>query len=147
MKKLIVVIRVGTPAPLPKEFPLLDKLLDGDLSVGVGMPFAGCGFLSILHTRFTPKEIEQEFKALAEETEDVLPIIAFELGDENVVFDAPIPGLDSAIAELKRRVANQRQVIQMNLDDLLDLANRKGGIDQLSTEEKELLDKLSKNSD
>ena len=33
----------------------------------------------------------------------------------------------------------------MSLDDLLDLANRKGGVSQLSADEMQLLEKLSKN--
>jgi hypothetical protein len=41
---------------------------------------------------------------------------------------------------------SSKQTIQLSLDDLLDLVNRKGGVDALSTEERELLEKLSKNS-
>jgi hypothetical protein len=147
MKKLIVAIRFGTPAPLPKELPLIRKILDGKMGMGAGMSLADMGVVSIFHTSWTPKEIEEGFKTLAEETGDVLPIIAFELGETKVGFDLQIPAFQELVSKMQELVAKQPTVNHMTLDQLLDLVQARGGVANLMPEELARLQELSKNCD
>jgi hypothetical protein len=147
MKKLIVAIRFGVPGPLPKEMPLIRKILDGELGMGAGMPLADMGVVSLFHTSWTPKEIEEGFKTLAEETSDVLPIIAFELGEDRVGFDLQMPAFQTMVSEMQERVAKQPTVNHMTLDQLLDLVQARGGVANLMPEELARLQELSKNCD
>lgn len=147
MKKLIVAIRLGTPAPLPKELPLIRKILDGEMGMGVGMPLGGAGVVSIFHTHWTPKEIEAGFKELAESTSDILPIIAFELGTEQVGFDLQVPAFQQMLAELQQRIAAVPTVNYLTLDQLLDLVKERGGVANLSADEMRRRQELSKNTD
>ena len=125
MKKLIVAIRFGVPAPLPKEMPLVRKILDGELELGAGMALADMGVISIFHTSWTPKEIEEGFRARAEATDDILPIIAFELGEDRVGFDLQMPTFQTMVSEMQER----------------------GGVANLMPEELARLQELSKNCD
>ena len=147
MKKLIVAIRFGMPAPLKKEVPLIRKILDGEMGMGAGMPFGEFGVISIFHTHWTPKEIEAGFKALAEETNDILPIIAFELGTEQVGFDLQMPAFQQMLAELQQSIAAVPTVNYLTLDQLLDLVKERGGVANLSADELSRLHELSKNTD
>lgn len=146
MKKLIVAIRLGTPAPLPKEMPLIRKILDGEMGMGAGMPLGEVGVISLFHTHWTPKEIEAGFKELAEATNDVLPIIAFEFGTEQVGFDLQMPAFQQMLAEMQSRIAAVSTVNYLTLDQLLDLVKERGGVMNLSTEELSRLQELSKNN-
>lgn len=143
MKKLIVAIRLGAPMPLPKEMPLIRKILDGEMDMGAGMPLANMGVVSIFHTSWTPKEIEAGFRELGEETDDVLPIIAFELGEQRVGFDLQMPAFQKMEQEIRERVANAPTVNNLTLDELLDLVKAKG-VANLSAEEFARLQELSK---
>lgn len=143
MKKLIVAIRFGTPVPLPKEMPLIRKILDGEMGMGAGMPLADMGVISIFHTSWTPKEIEAGFRELAEETSDILPIIAFELGEQRVGFDLQMPAFQKMEQEIRERVASTPIVNNLTLDDLLDLVKTRGGVSNLKPEELARLQKLS----
>lgn len=147
MKRLIVTLRLGTPIPLPKELPLIRKILDGEMEMGVGSPLSDVGVISILYTNWTPKEIETGFKELAEETNDTLPIIAFELGEERIGFDLQISAFHSMTKELQARIAARPTIEYLTLDQLLDLVKERGGVANLSAEELSRLHKLSKNSD
>jgi hypothetical protein len=147
MKKLIVAIRLGMPNPLPKEMPLIRKILDGEMGMGAGMPLGEIGVILIFHTHWTPKEIEVGFKELAEETGDILPIIAFELGTEQVGFDLQMPAFQQMLAKLQQRIAAVPTVNYLTLDQLLDLVKERGGVANLSTKELSRLQELSKNTD
>lgn len=146
MKKLIVAIRLGTPVPLSKEMPLIRKILDGEMGMGAGMPLGEVGVVSLFHTHWKPKEIETGFKELAEATNDILPIIAFELGTEQVGFDLQMPAFQQMLAEMQSRIAAVPTVNYLTLDQLLDLVKERGGVANLSTEELSRLQELSKNN-
>lgn len=147
MKKLIVAIRFGVATPFPKEMPLISKILGGDLDLGSGMPCAGLGVISLFYTSWTPKEIEVGFREVAEKTDDVLPIIAFELGDTRVGFDLQIPGFEQMVDEVKARIAEKPTINYLTLDQLLDLVRERGGVANLTTEELTRLQELSKKLD
>lgn len=147
MKKLIVAIRFGSPIPLPKEMPLIRKILDGEMGMGAGMPLADMGVISIFHTSWTPKEIEVGFRELGEATHDVLPIIAFELGEERVGFGLQMPAFQKMEQEICERVANTPTVNNLTLDELLDLVKARGGVPNLKPEELARLQKLSNNEE
>jgi hypothetical protein len=147
MKKLIVAIRLGVPTTLPKEMPLIRKILDGELGMGSGMSLADIGTVSLFHTSWTPKEIEEGFRDLAEATDDTLPIITFELGEDKVGFDLQLPDFQQMVSEMQERVADQPTVNHMTLDQLLDLVQARGGVANLLPEELSRLQELSKNCD
>ena len=151
MKKLIVILRFGVSHPLGKEIPLFEKLLEANPEHGCAVGIEGVGLLSILHTRFSPKEIAQEFAELAERTSDQLPVLVFSLDDPSVGVDLrAFVGIQAAIEELRARVGEvgaadaAGTTIEMTLDELLDLVNTKGGVDRLSADERALLEKLSR---
>lgn len=151
MKKLIAILRFGSSHPLGKEIPLFEKLLEGSLEHGCAVGMEGVGLLSILHTRFSPKEITQEFAELAERTNDRLPVLVFSLDDPSVGVDLrAFDGIQRAIEELRARVGESDTAepagttIEMTLDELLDLVNTRGGVDRLSADERALLEKLSR---
>lgn len=154
MKKLIVILRFGASHPLGKEIPLFEKLLEANPEHGCAVGIEGVGLFSIIHTRFSPKEIAQEFAELAERTNDLLPVLVFSLDDPSVGVDLrALVGIQAAIKELRARIGEvgaadaadtAGTTIEMTLDELLDLVNTKGGVDRLSADERALLEKLSR---
>jgi hypothetical protein len=152
MKKNMLVIRFGTPVPLPKEVKLVnDKIVaPEDIALAVGSSFHGMGVASIFRTSLTAKEIALLFEDLAKSTGDILPVIVQDLDDEGFSLPA-VSGFDQMVADYRKLLegtsAQPQPTVQhnMSLDDLLDLANRKGGVSKLSADEMQLLEKLSKN--
>jgi hypothetical protein len=131
---------VLTPLVLENEYPLL----------GVGTPI---GFISLVLTDKDPSEIMQAYTKFAELTDDTLPAMAWDLSEPDPIFDTivkPFELFHKALKEfheacepfLETPTRTQFQ-IEMTLDDLLDMVNERGGVDQLTTEEFKLLQKLS----
>lgn len=155
MKRNLVAIRFGVTHPLPKEVKMVaQRVVDQeDAELATGAPFHDIGVVSIFRTHLTPKELSTLFAELAAETGDVLPVIVFDLdSDATGVHFGEVPGFREAVRAFQQKLSEKggdidpepKVQVLMSLDDLLDLANRKGGIDQLTTDEKRLLEKLSK---
>lgn len=151
MRKKIAIIRLGVAQPLPKEIPIIMEISEGAEKCAFGGS-CGAGVLSLVYTTYSPSEIAEKFKQLADATDDTLPVIVFELGSPNVCFDFSKMAIDPMIAafedmcaEMDGAPASQAKVtIELSLDQLLDLATSRGGIDKLSAEELKRLEKLSK---
>jgi hypothetical protein len=100
----------------------------------------------------TPEQIAALFKKCADDTGDVLPVLVFELESPSASFDLScFPGLSEAVAAYvsgsltdSDPAPKDRGItkVEMSLDELLDIVN-KGGIEALTSEQKELLNKLS----
>lgn len=153
MKKL-AVFRIGSA-----------KMLSGDAQALV--PFAikadfpllgtscGFGFVSFIYSEAGPLDVKQAYRRVEKETDDILPIIVVDLDSEDAIIYLPeseLPTYHECLAEFlaackKLETPTQARTtftIQMTLDELLDLANERGGIDKLSPEELTLLQKLSR---
>ena len=153
MKKNLVIIRFGTNLPLPKEVKLIigELVSPEDQELALGQPLFEYGVVSIIRTRFSPEEVARRFEDIAAETGDHLPVVVLDLDSDGVALRlGDSPGFREMVRTFQEKWNEQldssKQTIQLSLDDLLDLVNRKGGVDALSTEERELLEKLSKNS-
>ena len=151
MKRTVFVIRFGTNKPLPKEFPIVEQIVDGALEKAVGFRLGQIGVLSIFNTAMPVKEIERLFTQCAIDTDDVLPVVVFEANSaEHCAFNlSAFPNFDEAYAEFKKEnsledepTTSTNSRITMSLDQLLDLVKQKG-VAGLTPEEKALLDELS----
>jgi hypothetical protein len=143
MKKKVIILRFGSVIPLKKEFAIMSTLTEGSGEC------VGCstniGVISIVNTQFTPKQITELFRNVAEETEDTLPVIAW-YDDGDAGFD-----LTSELFEnfkecndtFDREFGKDLNGCSMTLDELLDLVNTKG-LPQFTEEELKRLKELSK---
>lgn len=137
----IVIIRFGVEQPLPKEMPIIEKF--ADMATATGAPFGSMGVISLIETNAMPNEIATEFKRVADETGDVLPVIVFELGESATIEMSAIPGLMEWINEFHAKSETPAtKGCTLSLDELLDLVQQKG-LQNLSTEEVKRLEKLS----
>lgn len=141
MKKL-AIIRYGTDSPLKKEAPIITKISGNYADSAMWVSITKIGIISLVYTEFSAEEIVAEFKAVAEETGDTLPVIVFEL--DNAAFDLSwVEKFEEALFRFNQEVEAIRGRVTIGLDELLDRANQLGGIDRLTPEEFELLKKLS----
>ncbi len=139
--KRLVIIRFGTTQPLPKEFPIIEKL--SNLETAIGMSFGQMGVLSIIETQASADEVVAEFKRVAAETDDTLPVIVFELGSPSAAFDLDaIPNFSKVLADLGVKETQPLNSCTLSLDELLDLVASKG-LDNLTQEEYSRLKKLT----
>ena len=157
MKKNMLIIRLGTPLPLQKEVKLMNEKIvhPEDMAAGLafGWDLCGLGIVSLVRTHLGAAEITRLYQELAKSTGDFLPVVVQDLDDGGCGLDS-VKGFSQMVSDyralLTGSVPQQHQqpsgqAIEMSLDELLDLANRKGGISQLSADERQLLEKLSKN--
>ena len=157
MKKNMLIIRLGSPLPLQKEVKLMNEKIvhpeDMEAGLAFGWDLCGMGIVSLVRTHLGAAEITRLYQELAESTGDFLPVVVQDLDDGGCGLDS-VKGFSQMVSDyralLTESVQQQQQqpsgqAIEMSLDELLDLANRKGGISQLSADERQLLEKLSKN--
>ena len=157
MKKNMLIIRLGTPLPLKKEVKLMNEKIvhpeDMEAGLAFGWDLCGMGIVSLVRTHLGAAEITRLYQELAESTGDFLPVVVQDLDEGGCGLDS-VKGFSQMVSDyralLTESVPQQQQqpsgqAIEMSLDELLDLANRKGGISQLSADERQLLEKLSKN--
>ena len=157
MKKNMLIIRLGAPLPLQKEVKLMNEKIvhpeDMEAGLAFGWDLCGLGIVSLVRTHLGAAEITRLYQELAESTGDFLPVVVQDLDDGGCGLDS-VKGFSQMVSDyralLTESVQQQQQqpsgqAIEMSLDELLDLANRKGGISQLSADERQLLEKLSKN--
>lgn len=152
MKKL-AVFRIGSakmlsgdaqalvPLVMKQDWPLLGTTV-------------GFGFVSFIYSEAGPAEVKESYRMVEELTDDILPIIVVDLESEDAAIYFPEKELAvyfECLRQFNEECAKletptkERTVfkIEMTLDDLLDLANERGGIDKLSPDELTLLQKLS----
>lgn len=159
MKKNMLIIRLGTPLPLQKEVKLMNEKIvhpeDMEAGLAFGWDLCGMGIVSLVRTHLGAAEITRLYQELAESTGDFLPVVVQDLDEGGCGLDS-VKGFSQMVSDyralLPESVPQQQQyqqpsgqTIEMSLDELLDLANRKGGVSQLSADELQLLEKLSKN--
>jgi hypothetical protein len=157
MKKNMLIIRLGTPLPLPKEVKLMNEKIvhpeDMEAGLAFGWDLCGMGIVSLVRTHLGAAEITRLYQELADSTGDFLPVVVQDL-DEGGCGLSSVKGFNQMVSDyralLQEPVPQQQQQsnchqVEMNLDELLDLANRKGGVSKLSADELQLLEKLSKN--
>lgn len=146
MKKKIAIFRYGTPAPLKKEVQIIEKISGAHFDLSCLTLLVGdLGTVSFVYSDWTPVDIANEFQRVAEETGDFLPVTVFELNGGAIDFGAAGEHLRFTLENFNKEVDALKTTINLSLDELLELVSKKGGIDQLTTEEKELLNRLSNN--
>ena len=152
MKKL-AVFRIGSA-----------KMLSGDAQALV--PFVmkndwpllgttiGFGFVSFIYSEAGPSDIVKAYRKVEEDMDDTLPIIVVDIESEDAAIYFPEKELanyfeclrefEEECAKLETPTGERTTFkIEMTLDELLDLANERGGIDKLTPDEMTLLQKLS----
>ena len=143
MKKKVIILRFGSAVPLKKEFAIMTSLTEGS-GEAVGCS-TSIGVISIVNTNFTPIQIAEVFKNVAEETSDDLPVIAW-YADGDTGFDLTselFENFRECNESFDQEYGNGRQECTMNLDELLDLVNAKG-LKQFTDAELKRLKELSK---
>lgn len=167
MNKL-AVIRLGSDFPLPKEFPIINTISNDMELPTAGLGLRGIGVLSLFYTPMSPSEVKELYRQVEEETGDCLPILILNLDSEDcaIGFQDKYEQFGQAIKFFKERIeemetgneaepepeqfnrasstVNTRKVETLQLDDLLDLINKRGGIEKLTTEERARLEELTK---
>jgi hypothetical protein len=127
------------PFVIDNDWPLLGT------SVGVG-------FVSFIYSDAGPSQIAEAYRRVEQEMDDTLPIIVIDLeSDANCTLfpESEMANYFKCLREFEEAIATVETkgrttfTIQMTLDDLLDLANERGGVDKLSPDELTLLQKLS----
>lgn len=143
MKKKVIILRFGSATPLKKEFGIMSTLTEGSKEC-VGCSTA-IGVISIVNTQFTPTQITELFRSVAEETDDTLPVIAW-YADGDASFDLTsdlFENFKECNEAFDAAFGNMRQECTMNLDELLDLVNSKG-LQKFTDAELKRLKELSK---
>lgn len=159
MKK-ILLIRLGSDTPLPKEMQIINQISENMRFPAIGLPMPSLGVMSFFYTKFNPSDILELYRAVEEETGDTLPIIVIDLeGDGGVVgfdkylnFDTLIEKFDTLIENYlaennedpEPETNTVKQVTTLQLDDILDLINTRGGIEKLTADERARLEELTK---
>jgi hypothetical protein len=136
---------------LPKEIKFIceELIAEEDREKAVGLPFHDMGIASIICTEMDPVTIARKFKELADQHEDVLPVVVFELDDPRVGINlVDVPNWNETVETYRNRagveqVAPAVITATLSLDELLDLVNRKGGVAKLSPDELARLKELS----
>ena len=139
MKKLVVIFRFGSTNPTAGDMRAMSIITDGSMQA-MGCPIP-VGIASVVYTHFSIEEISNHFKTAAEETEDILPIVAFYWGDENVGIEMECEGFLEMMSCADDFIQDQEQmkpVVTLSLDDILDKISREG-MDSLTQQEMDLL--------
>lgn len=146
MKKKIAIFRYGVPAPLKKETKIVEKISGEHFELACLTTIVGdLGIISLVYSDWTVSDIAAEFQRVAEETGDFLPISIFELDNGIIEFGPAGEHLRFTLENFNNEVDALKTQINLSLDELLELVSKKGGIDKLNSEEKELLNRLSNN--
>jgi hypothetical protein len=154
MKKNMLIIRLGSPLPLPKEVKLMNEKIvhpeDMEAGLAFGWDLCGMGIVSLVRTHLGAAEITRLYQELADSTGDFLPVVVQDLDDGGCGLGS-VKGFNQMVSDYRALlqepvpVEPSTQKVEMSLDELLDLASSKGGVSKLSADELQLLEKLSKN--
>lgn len=139
MKKLVVIFRFGNTNPTVGDMRAMSIITDGSMQA-MGCPIP-VGIASVVYTGLSIEEISNHFKTAAKETEDILPIVAFYWGDENVGIEMECEGfleMMSCADDFIQDQEQQKPVVTLSLDDILDKISREG-MDSLTQQEMALL--------
>lgn len=139
MKKLVVIFRFGSTTPTVGDMRAMEIITEGSMHA-MGCP-TPVGIASVVYTNFSIEEISNHFKTAAEEASDLLPILAFYWGDENIGVNMECEAfleMMSCADDFIQDSEQQKPVVTLSLDDVLDKISREG-IDSLSQEEMTLL--------
>ena len=141
MKKKLVIFRFGSNMPTQKEYAII-QTISGRSQKGVGCGTA-FGVISIIKTDFTPDEIVDLYKKVADEHGDSLPVIVWDpAGDTGVhLCHLMFPAFAQANADFDHLYGDEP--CTLNLDELLELISDRGGIESLTAEELTRLHQLS----
>ena len=160
MKK-ILLIRLGSDVPLPKEMAIVNAISNDMRYPAMGTSMPGCGVVSLFYTKLSPSDIRELYRKVEEETSDTLPIVVIDLDsqdsqigfDNYMSFDRVLKSFNEIVDEFNENNEDEepepemnsvRQVKTLQLDDLLDIINTRGGIDKLTSEERARLEELTK---
>jgi len=143
MQRIVIIVRFGSPAPLRKEMDIMAEVANINSELAIWNSLSVLGIVSAVYTDWTVERICNKFKEVEEETEDILPVIIFELDDPNTGFNLHEEGFMEGLEWMKSQISGPPEINKMELDDLLDLINKKGGVDMLTAEELARLQKLS----
>jgi hypothetical protein len=144
MKRPVVIFRFGNQEPVLADIKAMQILTDGTmLAMGCNTPF---GVASVVITDRTHAEILEVFKDAADEHDDILPLMVFNYGDAALHF--PFGGVEGMLECVPQFVEDQgvvmesREIINMNLDDILDKISKRG-IESLTESEFKFLEQSS----
>lgn len=146
MKNKILIIRYGEPQPLPKEVELMHKIGDSTTHLSMFIPLGRVGLISFVYTDWEPARIAQEFNQLGKLTDDTLPVVVGEI-DKLGIHLEDLPGFNECLGEFIKSVEDfipSQNEVDLNVDQILDLANEVGGFENLSEESKILIKKFTK---
>ena len=150
MKKL-AVFRIGSAELLTADAAALVPFVEEGRFPLMGTS-VGFGYVSLIFSHAGPSEITQAYQEVEKRLDDTLPLIVVDLESRDASIWIPSDCLLNwhelhrqflaECAELETGAAGPTQ-IELTLDQLLDLANERGGVDRLTPAELELLQKLS----
>lgn len=139
MKKLVVIFRFGSTNPTVGDMRAMSIITNGSMhAMGCPIPV---GIASVVYTGLSIEEITNHFKTAAEETSDILPIVAFYWGDENVGLNMECEGfleMMNCTDDFIQDSEQTKQVVTLSLDEVLDKISREG-MESLTQQEMALL--------
>ena len=108
----------------------------------MGAPFP-LGVVSVLYTDLSASDINKVFKDVEDEIGDVLPVIVFNYGDPNIIMDLRLDNIEDMMSEVDEFVEDQKPIVHLTLDEILDKISRTG-VESLDSEELALLKSFAK---
>jgi hypothetical protein len=141
MKRAVVVVRMGVSDPTLGDIKAMHRLTNGSMNA-MGAPFP-VGLVSVLYTDLSTSDINQVFKDVEDEVGDVLPVIVFNYGDPNITMDLRLDNIEDMMREVDKFVEDQKPIIYLTLDEILDKISRTG-VESLDSEELALLKSFAK---
>ena len=153
MLKKIVIFRLGSSEILQADSAVIVKIMKSDKHplLGVGNPI---GFITLILTDVDPTDIARAYAEEAARRDDVLPVLVWDLDTPDPIQDlivAPFKAYHEMVEIFNKECAQFLETsadepvarqITLTLDELLDIANERGGVDKLSEAEFKLLQKL-----
>ncbi len=125
MKNAKLILRLGNSEPIPGDIIAMMEICDRNLhgTFGASLPI---GVLSIVKTNKTGDEIKKIFQIAGKESDDILPVIIFDLYDPNVSFDFAIPDVKEMIKEFEKYYKIDNSECEYSLNELLDKIKQVG---------------------
>jgi len=141
MKRAVVVVRLGVSNPTIGDIEAIKRLTNGSMRA-MGTPFP-LGLISVLYTDLSTSDVNQVFRDVEDEVGDTLPVIVFNYGDPNITMDLKLDNIEEMLSEIDEFVEDQKPIVHLTLDDILDKISRTG-VESLDSEELALLKSFAK---
>lgn len=141
MKRAVVIVRFGVPNATVGDIYAMGKLTDGEMNA-MGQPFPG-GIASVIYTDLGIDEIRNVFTVAEQDTNDILPVLIFNWGSQDIMIDFKSEEVEDMFNEIPEFCEAQKEVIVLTLDDILDKISRTG-VESLEQEELALLKSFAK---